>query len=55
MKGKIYSSSGGQKQVTITFNVTPEEALVTVRDRDGEEIHSSNNKVYKLKPRFIFL
>ncbi len=48
MKGKIYGIGGGAEKITITFNTTPSEAIVTLRDRDGKEVHSSNNKVYRI-------
>ncbi len=48
MKGKIYGIGGGAEKITVTFNTTPSEAIVTLRDRDGKEVQAINNKVYKI-------
>ena len=55
MKGKIFGGSSGGQKITVIFETTPETAVVTLKDRNKEEIAPKKDKTYLIVPRFILL
>ena len=49
MNGGWNIGSGGGKTFVITFNVTPANATITVKDEKGKPVEASTGKTYKLK------
>ncbi len=48
-------SGGGQTLVTVEFKVTPENAKVTLYDRDKQIVEPRGVNVYKVAPRNILI
>ncbi len=54
MIGKIYGVGGGTKKITVTFNLTPKEAKLTLKDRDKKEIPYNDSNTYKIEPGLYY-